>query len=52
VSLLEFVLVAVVTAVVVFIMSGLVLWIMAWARKRRHAAEARTADAGRAQVNA
>ena len=38
-------LVAAVTAVAVLVMSGLVLWIMARARKRRHAAEAMTVEA-------
>ena len=51
VSLLDFLLVAGATAVVVFILWGLVLWIMGRARKRRHSAEAMTAEAGRAQVS-
>jgi hypothetical protein len=49
--LLIFLLVAEVTAVVVLILYGLVLWIMGRARERRHAAEAMTTAAGRAQVN-
>ena len=48
--LLQFLLVAGATAVVVFIVSGFVLWLTARARKRRHVAEA-TVEAGRAQVN-
>ena len=44
---LDFLLVAGLTAVVLFVASGLVLWLTAWARKRRHAAEALSADAGR-----
>jgi uncharacterized iron-regulated membrane protein len=40
VSLLDFLLVAGVTAVIVFVVSGLVLWLRKWARKHRHGAEA------------
>jgi hypothetical protein len=48
---LGFFLVAGMTAVVVFVIGGLVLWLTARARTRRHAADATTAAAGRAQVN-
>ena len=50
-SLLNFLFVAGLTAVVVFVVFGLVLWLTARARKRRRAAEAMTAEAGRAQVS-
>jgi hypothetical protein len=46
VSALDFLLVAGVTALVVFAVFGLLLWLTVRARKRRTAAEA-----GRAQVN-
>ncbi len=48
---LGFVLVAGMTAVVVFSIGGLVLWLTARARMRRHAAKATTPEAGRAQVS-
>ena len=48
---LGFLLVAGMTAVVVISIGGLVLWLTARARTRRHAAHATTAEAGRAQVN-
>jgi hypothetical protein len=51
VSVLDFLLVAGLSAVVVFVVSGLGLWIMARARKRRQATQAMTAEAGRAQVS-
>jgi hypothetical protein len=49
--MLDFLLVAGLTAVVVFVVSAVVLGLTARARKRRHAAEAMTAEAGRAQVS-
>ena len=45
-SVLDFLLVAGVTAVVVFVVVGLLLWLTVRVRRRRTAAEA-----GRAQVN-
>ena len=50
-SLLDFLLVAGVTAVVVFIVAGLVVWLTARVRRRRRDAAATTAEAGRAQVS-
>ena len=50
-TLLDFLLVAGVTAVVVFTVTGLVLWLTARARGRRRDAAATTAEAGRAQVS-
>jgi hypothetical protein len=47
---LFFLLVAGLTAVVLFIAVGLVLWITAKARQRRDAAGAETAEPGGAQV--
>ncbi len=47
--LLTFLLVAGATAVVVLVVSCLVLWLTARARERRHAAEAMTAETGRAR---
>ena len=49
--MLDFLLVAGLTAVVVFVVSGVVLGLKARARQRRHAAEAMTAEAGCAQVS-
>ena len=50
-TLLDFLLVAGVTAIVVFIVTAFVLWLTARARMRRRAAAATTAEAGRAQVS-
>ena len=50
-SVLDFLVVAGLTAVVVVVVSGVVLWLTARARKRRNAAEAMTAEARRAQVS-
>lgn len=49
--MLDFLLVAGLTAVVVFVVSGVVLGLAARARRRRHATDAMTAEAGRAQVS-
>jgi len=51
VIMLGFLLVAVLTAVVVFVVSGVVLGLTARARQRRHTPDAMTAEAGRAQVS-
>jgi hypothetical protein len=48
--MLGFMLVAVLTAVVVLVVSGVVLGLTAGS-SRRHAADAMTAEAGRAQVS-
>jgi hypothetical protein len=47
---LEFLLVAGLTAVVVFTAGSLVLWLMRAARRRRQASEAMPPEAGRAQL--
>jgi hypothetical protein len=47
---LDFLLVAGLTAVVVFVAAALVLWVMGKARRRRHGAEATPPEAGRAQL--
>ena len=49
--MLDFLLVAGLTVVVVFVVSGVVLGLTARARKRRRAADAMTAEAGRTQVS-
>ena len=49
--MLDFLLVAGLTAVVVFVVSGVVLGLTARVRKRRHATDAMTAETGRSQVS-
>jgi len=49
---LEFVLVAGVTTAILFVAAQLVLRLTAWGRKRRHAAAALPAEAGRESPNA
>ena len=50
-SLLDFLLVAGMTAVVVFVAAGLVLQLTAMARKRGRAADTMTEEVGRAEMS-
>ena len=50
-SLLDFLLVAAATAILIFSVGGLVLWLTERVHKRRDAAEGTAAEAGRAQAS-